>query len=253
MDKNNGIKIEDYLNNEKELIPNWLLNYKKGNKFSFTEFLQNRIAFYPGFGNDGQPIKICNQAQYVHQYIYVDYGVPKDKLLANIKVTPFKGYEVYDFIELKYSDLAPNGWVPHHKPEFNYYNCVNMNDAYALLAIFDREQDLDDDYGAQRFAVLFLFADAMATFDALFINNNITPAIMFLADHGFGNNYDRYDNNGILHNLAKSNHCLPEYLVFTRNSTPWDGYQKVQGVLSKRKALHTCGGEYWDLYKKEEV
>ena len=68
------------------------------------------------------------------------------------------------------------------------------------LEILQRESGLNDAHGPSRLAILFLGADAIATYDALFCQGDGTrsPYVVVLQDHGFGGNYDSFGEGGTL-------------------------------------------------------
>jgi len=43
------MSMYEYLKNDQEPIPRWLLEIKEGDKFSRDDFLSSRIVFYPSF------------------------------------------------------------------------------------------------------------------------------------------------------------------------------------------------------------
>ncbi|MCX7603815.1 MAG: hypothetical protein N2036_07045, partial [Bryobacteraceae bacterium] len=51
-------------------------------------FLRSRIVYYPGAGNDGQPIKLFNRAHAAHAYVYVDYLISRERLHRNLTPNP---------------------------------------------------------------------------------------------------------------------------------------------------------------------
>jgi hypothetical protein len=50
--------IYEYLKNDKETIPTWLLEIKEGDKFPREDFFKSRIVFYPGSYTDGHAVKV---------------------------------------------------------------------------------------------------------------------------------------------------------------------------------------------------
>ena len=52
------MSMYEYLKNDQEPIPNWLLEIKEGDKFSRDDFFSSRIVFYPGSYTDGHAVKV---------------------------------------------------------------------------------------------------------------------------------------------------------------------------------------------------
>jgi hypothetical protein len=97
------------------------------------------------------------------------------------------------------------------------------------LEILERDDDLDDNHGAIRLAILFLGADGIAAYDALFSQQNGTPPpfTIVLQDHGYGLNYTTFGQNGLLQQIASNGNALPRYLLVADGTEPWAGYQRV--------------------------
>ena len=60
-----------------ESPPQWL--QQPSPTFDRASFFGSRTVFYPGSGDDGQPVKVCARAHAAHAFIYVDYGVSQKK------------------------------------------------------------------------------------------------------------------------------------------------------------------------------
>ena len=63
----------------------------------------------------------------------------------------------------------------------------------------ERKPEYDEAHGPKRLAIIFLFADGIASYDALFCQsrNKCEPFGVLLQDHGFGGNYDKFGMGGI--------------------------------------------------------
>ena len=82
----------------------------------------------------------------------------------------------------------------------------------------------------ERFALLYLCADGIATYDALFGNKNMKLDFLVLQDHGFGCNYDKFGEGGLMDLIAKKTKVKPERILCAENTKLWDGYAEIQGV-----------------------
>ena len=54
--------------------------------------------------------------------------------------------------------------------------------SFGFLKIYERDESLGEEHGAERFAVLFFGGDAIALYDAIFGNTNAKP---FAPNHLF--------------------------------------------------------------------
>ena len=65
--------------------------------------------------------------------------------------------------------LAPNGWRSRvRRGRFGGAENWRLVDFYGFVAVFERDAAYDEKHGAERFAVLFLGEDGIASYDALF-------------------------------------------------------------------------------------
>ncbi len=224
MANNKEIKsVSDYLSIDPEKMPDWIENYEFGNRFDINEVFNNRILFYPGAGNDGEPIRICNKAHALHTYIYVDYGVSIANVLNEFRrPNVVRGYHLLDNIEHITRDILPS-------PFYTYTSDGHVKRTnFALLFVFERNQDYGEDFGAKRFAIIYIKEDAIKSYERLFANTSKAPYILVTKDHGFGGNYTRFDKDGLLNKFVVKN--KPEYVLCANSSKIYCGYQKVEGV-----------------------
>ena len=162
-------------------------------------------------------------------------------LLLLYKNECFRGYKLVDCREVTEKELLPSGWVRHAKIDES--KARGEDTPYYLFTVFEREDNYDDSHGAKRFAVVFLYADGIATYDALFINKNRAPAVILIQDHGFGCNYDRFGKGGLLEKLAKKYSVLPKYIMCEKDNY-WAGYEwaytrncEIGGMHSNKRFL----------------
>lgn len=219
--------MENYLIQLKEECPQLLIDHQPGQHIDIQEILKERILYYPGSGFDGQPIKTFNIAHAVHVYLYVDYLLTMEELKRVLSLDGFRGYHLLDTQRISETDLAPHGWRPH--VEIQRHTIFNRTAPYCFMNIYERDADYDDSHGGLRFAVIFLCADGHATYDAIFANyfHEKAPFVVVLQDHGFGGNYSRFGNGGLMHKVAKTANVFPEYLLVADDTDCWEHYHKV--------------------------
>jgi len=237
--------IREYLSADSEEMPAWLQAHQRGDSFNREAFFTGRTVYYPGSGSDGHPVKLFGGSHSAHAFIYTDYILDSAYLKRELEhpTHKFLGYHTFDRIVLKESDLAPRGWLPHIAPAFYAGDKSFVSPdfkPYAFVEILERDSSRDSVHGAARLAVLFLGADAFAAFDALYCQQDGTPPpyALFIQDHGFGCNYNRFGKGGLLEKIARSCAVQATRLVASSYSECWAGYQRVPEVRTDRGGMH---------------
>ena len=218
-----------------EEMPQWLKDYKLGDRISFKDFMSSRIGYYPGSGYDGCLVKTCNKAHCVHSFIQVDYGIAERELkLEAEELNAFNGYHVIGRVDWTEQNLAPHGqYAPNFKlseKEMERTMSFVRKDVkpYCIMEIYERNDNKGEDWGAERFAVTFLFADGIATYYQLFCREyRKAPWIVLLQDHGFGGNYASFGHEGLMEKVMEANNCWPKNVLCADNTHIWDHYEKV--------------------------
>ncbi len=232
------VNVSTYLSHYKEEIPNWLQDYNAGSDVRFSDIMSGRVGYYPGSGYDGTLMKVANKSHTVHSFLYVDCGISKKDLTEHL-ADPYNilGYHRIGRIEWSEKDLMPNGQYPLnvnkrplHNQDPNWF--VDPKEKpYCFTDIMERDSHKDDTWGAERFAITFLFADGIATYYQLFcMEYKKAPWIMLLQDYAFGGNYDRFGKGGILDAIIAQNDIRPDFVLCADNTRIWDGYTKVNNV-----------------------
>ncbi len=234
--------LYEYLKNDKEPMPKWLLEIKAGDLFSNKDFFSSRIVYYPGSYTDGHAVKLFGSTHSAHCFIYVDYHYCQNELEMELKRYPFIGYVNLFKIQLNESDLVPNGWIPStfFEQNENQYRSVNKSASFAFLQILERESHLTDEHGPQRLAIIFLLADGIATYDALFCQKKSLekPFALLIHDHGFGLAYDKFGGGGLLNRIAEIKSVIPKYLLVAENTKAWSTHQKFDLLKSDPGGMH---------------
>lgn len=181
-------------------------------KSSFPlEKLLNNSVYYPGAGFDGRPVQWLHRL--FQSFVYVDYGVQREHLLGEIEDprTQFRGYHLAGSREIEKRELVPQGWRPPQEilefARFQYAPTepVYGNAPFAEWLLFDRDSGLSGDHGPSRFSLLYICADGVATYHALYLSGrrHHTPAVVVVKDHGFGGNWTSFgDRNGPFRRLV---------------------------------------------------
>jgi hypothetical protein len=239
---------------ERECVPEWLVKLNKDSAISMDDFFASRVVFYPGSGRDGRPVRIFGSAHAAHCFVYCDYGITREELVGTLdqmncgRRGSFKGYTTLRRQNLGTQDILPTTFRPtlplpdriqnsqsfeRRYLERNRRYGPRATTPYAFLEILERSEDLDDNHGPERLAILFLYADAYAAFDALFSPRNANhppPFALFIENYGLqfgGGNWDRFDHGGYLEGLSRVTAAHPVYILLGRNSTAWDQYEQI--------------------------
>lgn len=247
---------QNYLKrNEREPVPEWLRHLTTQSRISMDDFFSSRIVFYPGSGQDGRPVRIFGSAHAAHCFIYCDYGVTREELVSTldqepheVKHRPFLGYSTYRRQDLTREDIASKTFRPSlplpdaltNPKSFERLYLKNSKrygpratSPYAFLEILQRDDKLNENHGPERLAILFLYDDAYAAFDALFSPHNSKhppPFALFIENYGIGfggGNWDRFDHGGYLERLSRATAAHPHYILLGRNSKAWEQYKQI--------------------------
>ena len=221
--------IVDILGRNPEPLPEWLAGDNPP-RFDRNEFFAARTVYYPGSGDDGQPVKLCALAHAAHTFIYVDQGVEQEALAERLqdRERGFRGYAITHQEQVSEEVLRPCGWIPHVSAEeasSSHRFRDGFTEPFGWFVVLDR-QGGNKDHGPSRLAILFIGGDGIASYDALFCQRDGTPApfLTVIQDHGFGSSYERFDRHGLLERIAQRSGVWPEYLLVGRGSNEWLDY-----------------------------
>ena len=247
--------IYEYLKKDKESIPSWLVEIKEGDKFSRDDFFKSRVVFYPGSYTDGHAVRVFGSTHAAHCFIYVDYGITQSVLETELINHGFLGYENLFRIQLTERDLVPFVWESsiHFRPDYPLNYAANLKkESYSFLQIMERKPEYDEAHGPKRLAILFLFADGIATYDALFCQarNKSEPFAVLLQDHGFGGNYDKFGMGGLMERIALHAQIKPTYLLVSEDTMPWRDYIKIENIQPDQGGMYNTT-RY--LYRKNKI
>lgn len=232
----------EYLRRIPERMPQWLERFRPGDHFERDAFFSSRIVYYPGSCFDGHAVKLFGSSHSAHCFIYLDYGVSQERVKEELAhpIYSFRGYGTVGIIQLSIDDLTPSGWHPHISRSTMRPFWDSSFEPYGFLAVLERDDWLDHRHGPWRLAVLFLGADGIATYDALFCQRDGTlpPFAILLQDHAFGGNYDRFGHGGLMEDVAIKCNALPQLLFVGEHTGEWMGYYRVDGLTEERGGMY---------------
>ena len=233
-----------------EPLPEWLDG--DGNPaFDRQRFFSSRTVYYPGWGDDGHPVKLCAESRAAHAFVYVDYRVSEEQVMARVNHPErgFRGYEVTHTEHIEEETLRPGGWAPRLAPDEIMNANAFRNSFVTPFARFyglTRKAGYGGDHGPRRLAVLFVGGDGFATYDALYCQRDGTraPFMILAQDHGFGGNWASFGRDGVpghraglLERLAERCGVWPDLLLVADNTEPWRSYNDV-GAEADRGGMH---------------
>lgn len=202
-------------------MSHWLDKYcheGEGKEFPLARVLSNSL-YYPASGFDGDPIKYFSRK--ISSFIYVDYSRSEDDLNGVLVNNGFLGYRLAHSQNISQKQLVPNGWKPVvasndlSGPNPKYYKIAKP---FAKWLVFERLSDYEPCHGAERFSLLYLCADGVAAYQALYVSNYCFPRAIAIIQpgFGFGNNYTDFEDPGCALGQVVLGHTAgrPEMLLF---------------------------------------
>ena len=247
---------KEYLEQYREDVPEWLKEYRRGGSRPLADFLRSRIVYYPGARMDSDPVEVFGASHSAHCFIYADYMLAKEELLEELHANGFWGYDVLEEVSFSESEvMRAIPWRRHFLSEAELREAARgtaemreytRSEPYALLVILERRLHFSDDHGPERLAILFLGADGIASFEAIFANGNAPRFFGFvLHDHGYGGNYNRFGRDGFLEKIMIASRAYPHFIL-TVHDSPYDGYAKVEWA-------EPAGSRVRSLFYREDI
>lgn len=226
-------------------VPEWLVQMTPErmveDPFPLHDLLSGSL-YYPSSSFDGDPVAYLGGNQ--HSFVYVDYGEERRGLLAALEEPGFLGYRVLCHRPVLQSELTPRGWAPVipqgrvRRPPHGW-----VRPPFCEWVILERNADLPDAHGPYRFSLLFLCADGVATFQALYVGNAVAPRTVAIIQPGhgmFGGNWTNFtDSEGPLAEAVLGNPAgQPDFLLYGGAGGPhwytrpcWPQYAERLGIL----------------------
>ena len=175
--------------------PEWLSRVDpatiQGVELPLDGILQDSL-YYPSSSFDGDPVRYL--AGNVLSFVYVDYSEGREDLDDALTNPGFRGYAVIAKRNVTEKELAPRGWTPSFPSPADgdpSRYCDWMKKPFCLWIILQRLPEIPASHGPHRFSLLYLCADGVAAFQALYVTNGKFPAFVAIIQpgHGFGGNW----------------------------------------------------------------
>jgi hypothetical protein len=239
-----GISLLEVLREKKcyREEPNWLqladrLDKQSVKRTFLDRFFRSRLVYYPGAGDDVQPLQLFSRSRAAFGFVYADHDLTRNDVKTLIapasgsRLSCLPGYELVASVDLKPWDLVPHGWTSHltlrevrrspHAPE-------TKAEAFALLSVFRRSSDSGPDEGADGFALLYICSDPVATYDALFCQpESVARPFCVVLDWEKRTRWDSLGKGKYLERVARRSGVRPNLLLVNDRSGVWEGYQEV--------------------------
>lgn len=151
--------------------------------------LENSI-YYPAAGHDGGVIKDCNtraRSLNIRSFVYADYCTGPEAYLE--KENNFRGYHVFGSRALKPENMAPIGWRPQMPPETSrelYIRYQKHWKPFAHWTVYERDADQNEEHGPERFSLIYIGSEGVATYQALYWVQRIVPTGICIIQPGTG-------------------------------------------------------------------
>lgn len=177
--------------------------------------------YYPASYLDGTPVRLWKMD--VNSFVYVDIRTEKSDLMKEMqKNEAFKGYTIIADRDIKTNELLPKGYSPRLLKGIDkdrYLSTVEMSNinssnTFASWYILERNRNLDDSHGTFRFSFLYIRGEGLATYQAIYVDNNILPKVIcnIRPGTGFGGNMS-YFNEYLFKLLHTHKKGLPLYYL----------------------------------------
>ena len=232
---------------------NTLLSLSKDNimkgRLPLVDLLANS-AYYPSAGFDGGVIKHCNtrlKDEGIISFIYCDYASDEGDVIFRV-ATEFKGYHIFAHRTVQREEVGAAGPVPIDfimtpDEERKYMQLIadKSRDLYCHWFVMERDDDFGEDHGPERFSLLYVRGEGVATFAGLYAANKVSPKVLAIIQpgHGFGGNWTNFTSTeACLYKFLKSNPGGKPIYVFNGgigcnyDDLDWPDYDIVDRVQS---------------------
>ena len=224
-------------------IPKWLANLTsssmQNSTFPLRELLEDSL-YYPCSGLcDGRPIE--HLGGNIVSFLYVDNGHSEEDFMIKLRTTGFLGYHVLETRKVTKKDLTPNGWQSR-LPTLEDDENPSLNDEvrpFFIWTVLERMCNYPENHGPVRFSFLYLCSDAVATFHALYLTNEIAPKAVAIIRPGWSWTDLKARNRIFAKSVLDSNPGgCPEYLLSDSEIPCWPEY--TENLCTLEETGLTC-------------
>ena len=252
----------EYLyNNYREPTPDWLMAIDGDSEIPWKQFFESRTVFYPGAGMDPHTVEVFGGAHCAHCFINVDYldmktgvefktrertfsekDLERDETIRqahkyyDLSKPLFPGYTLVfsrSLSEGEFFAMFDNPYSYRRDPDLQRFRARSDFDNYGHFVkfyVFERNADCTNPRAVERFALLYLGADAFPVFNAVYAQGRVNLFAAIIEDYGFGCQYERFGNRELLHEMAKKANVFPEFIMSRDRYGVWKNYAAVDDV-----------------------
>ena len=207
-------------------------------RIPMKELLDDSV-YYPACDADGRPIKYCNtiwRKLGVNSFVYCDFAMSERELLHQLGTV--RGYHVLAHRSLSRDEYVPEGWELElgGRNRHGYYDTFLGSGRefppYAHWAVFERDSYKDPLYGPERFSLIYVGGEGLATFQQLYCHWHIAPKMLcFIQCWGFAGNWTDFTDPDAAFATMLRRHpeCIPER-VCIGSSGEINGVLRIRGT-----------------------
>lgn len=201
--------------------------------------------YYPGSGNDFQPLSDFISGSSINTVYYVDYCI-------NLSSTDVIAALQPDWYIIEEAELSPGDFKQKDWADF-WYNIDQVDPQCGPTNAYGFEIALKNKLNRRLCHFHFLRTEAIKTFLILFNSGLMAPPdVIVLQDHGFGGNWGGQvfgfaeENNlkySKFYGINKVSGNMPPYIYVAENTHPWPEYKQITdfegsyGSAGHRRAL----------------
>lgn len=259
-------QMEYLYNNYWEPPPNWLMEINGDSEMPWKQFFESRTVFYPGAGMDPHTVNVFGGAHCAHCFINVDYLVMKTDVEVKTRERSFSEENLdtdkvlfpdYTLIysrslsEGEFFAMFRNPYSYRSAPDLQRFNSMSefdRNEHFVKFYVFERNANCINPHSVERFALLYLGADAFPVFNAVYVQGRANLFAALIEDYGYGGQYERFGNGQLLHEMAKKANVFPDFILSERGCCVWKNYALIEEVEQS-----ACGTRDRWLYKVDKV
>ena len=201
--------------------------------FPIENVLLNSL-YYPSSAFDGGVVKHCNTINCnlgIINFIYCDFAIGEAAFIE--EMNSFLGYHILASRDLRQNELIPKSWhpvLPPHVQVEKYEYWKHERKPFIKWVVYERDENRSDAHGPMRFSLLYIGGEGVATFQALYWTNRITPKALAIIQPGtgFGMNWtDFRDYDSHLAWVIRNNplHGMPDVIYYGGYGTEYDDFK----------------------------
>ena len=207
--------------------PDWLEPATRFTRATLDQFLDSRVAFYPGAGMDGQLFSLFGKSHSVHCFVHADLIHSAEDILAILQGEGEDRIYGYDPVFSQVKD--PDWWqLFEQPPECDWESQLGTS----LFTVLKKRPEVPVDHGPEYLCFLHVSVDAYWLYWNLWGRLDRAPIAILLHDHGFGGNHPDHrfggtEPGGTKHALYEmANQAgLPDWLLVAEHTKSWEGYE----------------------------